>query len=157
MSNISNSKEEVLLEAIRTLMIADNADTGVTLREIHYYVADRIFPTEQNMDEDFPQFGITTESVSDELNLPTGDYFVEVIAHTKKDAKYAITDLLRMDARVLVLINKKPQSLNDAVSSKNLRCRLIVKMSSLRTTDPIAHLNVKRTRFRVICDDEIID
>ena len=157
MSNPTNSKEEVLMEAIRALMVADNVDTGVTVREIHYYVGDRIFPTEHNIDEEFPQFGIIIEAVTDDFNIPTGDYFAEVMSYTKKDALSAITTLLRMDARVLVLINKKPQSLNDAVSSKNLRCRLIVKMSSFKTTDPIANLNVKRTRFRVICDDEIID
>jgi hypothetical protein len=157
MSNVINAKEEVLMEAIRSLMVADNSNTGNPVREIHYYAADRIFPTEHNIDEDFPQFGIVIESVLDDQILPTGEYFAEVISYVKKDYENSIRTLLRMDARVLALINKKHASLNAAVISKNLRCRLIVKMSSLRISDPIAQLNTKRTRFRVTCDDETID
>lgn len=158
MSNIDNSKEEVLLQAVRKLLVDDNADTGKTVREIDYYVGDRIYLTDKNIDNaTFPQIILSVDAAEDELGLPTGNYVLDVRTYVNIDDEYAKTKLKRIDARVLVLINKRSDSLNSAVTGKNLRCRLIVKMSSLETTDPIAHLYIKRTSYRVILDDEVID
>ena len=157
MSNINNSKEEILIQAVRTLFVNDDTDTGKTVREINYYVGDRIFLTDKNIDEDFPQIVLSADSVYDELELPTGNYILEIRTFVKIDDSYAQTKLMRINSRMLVLINKQPESLNSAVLGKNLRCRLIVKMSSINVTDPVAHLYMRRTSFRVILDDETLN
>ena len=151
------AKEEVLVEAVRAILVADNADTGVTVREINFYCADRIYMSDKNADKAFPQIFMQTDTGQDQLNLPSGDYFFETTCCVKMDDTNPQQTLYRMDSRVLALINKKPNTLNLAVPSKNLRCRLIVKTTSLKFTDPLAQLYMKTTRFRVILDDETLD
>ncbi|MHA2363874.1 MAG: hypothetical protein ACXAC7_07940 [Candidatus Hodarchaeales archaeon] len=150
------AKEEVLVEAVRAVLIADNTDTGGTVREIDFYCGDRIYMADKNLDNDFPQIFLNTDAAPDQQLLPSGNYFLETTCCVKMDYTNAQQTMYRMDSRVLALINKKPDTLNLAVPSKNLRCRLILKMSSIRFTDPIAQLYLKNTRFRVILDDETL-
>ena len=72
------------------------------------------------------------------------------------DDNYAKTKLSNMAARAIYLLDKQSDQLNLA-SSKNLRCRLISKMSSIESQDLLDKLYSNLITFRVVCDDEIID
>ncbi len=155
MSNVE-AKEEVLYEALKSIIISDNVDTGQTVRELHFYIADRISREQKRTADANPQMTMLVEHAGDEEAIPSGSYFVEIRSYVHFDYDYPLTTVGRIESRMLTLINKKPNILNLA-TSKNLRCRLCVKTSSIPTVDQIARLHIKVTRFRLICDDENID
>ena len=62
MSNISYSKINVIIEAVRNLLVSDNSNTGLEVREIHYYCSDRIFRSYIRINHDFPQIILECDS-----------------------------------------------------------------------------------------------
>lgn len=157
MSNESNSKEDVLLEAARTLLVNDNSDTSNTVREIHFYCADRIERDYVAAKTEFPKITLSIVHGLTHLGLPSGGYFLNVTGHYEISEQNSLTMLSRMMARAFFLLNKKYDDLNVAVSSKNLRCRQILMLSSDTNKDELLKHYVKTTRFSVICDDETLD
>lgn len=154
------SKEEVLAEAIRILLIADTSDTTETVREIMFYISDANkvrYSGDLTIDFDsYPALTFKVESNGDENNLPTGNYLVQIMGSINANVSTPQATLKRLMSRVDYLINKKPNGLNTAVSSKNLRCRLILKTSVQEYEDFIKKVHRKLHMFSVQCDDEIL-
>lgn len=156
MSNEQYSKSKVILEAVRSIMTDDDANTGNELREIQYYCADRVYRGNLRVKSDFPQISMRVEEGLDELNIPSGEYFLEVSSHEKFDANSPQDVLDGISSRIQFLLNKKPDQLNLA-TSKNLRCRLIIKLSALLIEDYVNRVFTKTIRFRTVCGDETIN
>ena len=157
MSNETYAKENVLLEAARTLLVNDNSNTGNTVREIQFYCADRIERDHTPAKTDFPKITLSVAHGLTHLGLPSGSYFLNVTGHFEISDQNSLTKLSRMMARAFFLLNKKFDDLNVAVSGKNLRCRQILMLSSDTNRDELLKHYVKTSRFSVICDDEILD
>jgi hypothetical protein len=156
MSNEKYSKSKVILEAVRSILVADNSNTGNEVREIEYYCSDRIHRGNLRTKSAFPQITFGIDEGYDELNLPSGHYYLSVSAHERFDSKYPQETLDNISSRIAFLLNKKPNQLNLA-TSKNLRCRLIVKISALLVQDYTNKVFTKSINFRMICGDEIFN
>ena len=135
MANEEYSKSKTILEAVRNIFVGDNANTGNDVREIEYYCADRVYRGNLNVGHDFPQITISVDEGINGLNLPSGEYFLEVNSHNKFSSSNAQDVVDNMSSRVEFLLSNKPNQLNLAVTSKNLRCRIVRKLSALLTGD----------------------
>jgi hypothetical protein len=158
MSNPNESKEELLLAAVRELLVDDNSDTGVTVREIHYYCADRIQREHVNADIAYPRIDLEIEVTDTATNLPSGNFFLNVTPKVGMNQSYAQTTLDRITQRCIHLLENQENNLNlaAAVSGKNLRVRLIQKESALRVPDGVFETFSKFIRFSVIMDDDVL-
>ena len=136
-------------------MVADNVDTGYELREIEYYCANRIYRGNLRITSVFPQITMNVEEGLDELNLPSGEYFLEMNVHEKFDAKHPQDTLDNISSRIQFLLNEKPDQLNLA-TGKNLRVWLIIKLSALPLQDYVNRIFTKTVRYKIICGDETI-
>ncbi len=155
--NMKESKTNILLEAVRSIFIADTTNTGFTSREINFYVGQRIYRTRMENHESFPQITMDVDEYESELSLPSNRNLLTIQVHVKKDSQYALTVLGNLSNRIEYLLNKKPSSINLAVdSSKKLRCRLINKISGLLTTDELKEVHTKTLIFEVVLGDEIL-
>jgi len=154
--NVKESKTNILLEAVYKILSEDSANTGYTMREMNFYVGDNINRPRLEMGAEFPQVTFEVDEYETDLLIPTQKYQLTVSGHVKKDMAYAQTTLDNLTARIEYLLNKKPSSLNLAVPSKKLRCRLINKISGLKTTDELKEVHTKNLIFEVVLDDEII-
>ena len=154
------SKEEVLAEAIRNLLIADIVDTTEIVREIMFYItnANKVrYSGDLTVDFDsYPVLTFKIEGNGDDNNLPTGNYLVQIMGTINANASTPQAILKRLMSRVDSLINKKSNNLNTAVSSKNLRCRVILKTGVQEYEDFIKKVHRKLHMFSVQCDDEIL-
>lgn len=160
MPNLSEDKANLILQAAIKILTDDNANTGFALREIEFYVADRIQQEDSRVQIDFPKIDVFVEDGVAEIALPTMEFFLEIIPKTKIETAGSKTDLNRIAARTAFLLDGKPESLNAAllaVSAIPLRCRLLQKQSALRTTDAVLGIYFNTVRFFVQCDDEIIN
>lgn len=155
MSNVTESKVNILLEAVYKILSADSTNTGVTMREITHYTTN-ISRKKIEQQSTFPQITFEVDEQESELLLPSQSYLLTVSAHVKKDMQYALTSLDNLTARIEYLLNKKPSSINLAVSGKNLRCRLINKISGMKVTDELKEVHTKNLIFEVVLGDEII-
>jgi len=160
--NESNAKEEVLLEAIVGTLIDDTVNTSKTVREIAYYCSDRVYLTyEFDNDAVFPQLVIDVEQLVSEIKMPTTQFMVSVKAYVSMNKSasgndYPQTRLIRLTSRVVFLLHNKQDSLNDEVSSKNLRCRIIQHFHTSKDDILTDKVYGKNIIFSVICDNEII-
>jgi hypothetical protein len=107
-------------------------------------------------DSAFPKITMDVDEYESENNLPTQKSLLTIQAHIKKNDSYALTSLGNLSNRIEYLLNKKPASINLAVSSKKLRCRMINKISGLLTTDELKEVHTKTLMFDVVMDDEIL-
>lgn len=153
MSNESYSKSKVVLEAVRSILVSDNVNTGNEVREIDHYCGDRIYREYTKPKKTFPQITLAIEEDISGIVLPTGGYFLEIKVHTAFDQHSPLDTKDNITARILFLLENKPASLNLA-TSKNLRCRLINKMSVHPTQDFIEKTYINVIRFKLICDHE---
>ena len=159
MSNLAYSKAEVIISAVRELLLGDNAATGNTVGSINSYVVDRIAREDTNIEQDAPKITLSIEDGAAEHDLPSRTYFLTVNPITHMDGDTPQTTLHRIASRIDFLLNNKPASLNAtaAASGKNLRCRLLIQESALRVPDAVDRFYSKIMRYRVICDDETIN
>lgn len=155
--NLTEDKTNILMEAVRTVLISDTVNTGYTTREIKYYVDTRIYRTRQEDSSVFPKITMDVDEYESELSLPSARYLLTIQAHVKKDMSYALTALGNLSNRIEYLLNKKPSSINLVVNSKKLRCRLINKISGLLTTDELKEVHTKTIIFEVVLGDEILN
>lgn len=157
MSNVAYAKDNIILQAVRSILVGDNVNTNNDVREIHYYCADRIYRQFHNVNQPFPQIVMKVEAGDVEKGLPSGKYYLELMGCVSISDGHAQTKLSNMMARAEYLLAKQSAQLNLAVVGKNLRARRVDKVSDFLDTDPIDKLHKKTIRFMVICDDEIID
>jgi len=160
MSNESYSKDEIILAAVREILLGDNAATGNDVGSIDSYVSNRIQREDVHVVIDFPRIDLSVEEGGAEVGLPTRRYFLVIKPRTHMDENTSPqTTLDRIGARIDFLLNNKPASLNAtaAASGKNLRCRLLIQESALRVPDAVDRFYSKIMRYRVICDDETIN
>lgn len=155
--NLKESKSNILMEAVRTILVGDTTNTGYTSREIAYYCGTRIFRTRTEDDSAFPKITMDVDEYESELALPSSRCLLTIQAHVKKDMSYALTNLGNLSNRIEYLLNKQIASINLAVSSKKLRCRLINKVSGLLTTDELKEVHTKTLIFDVVLDDETLN
>jgi hypothetical protein len=156
-SNETYSKENVLLEAVRTLLVNDNSNTSKIVREIHFYCGDRIERDFVAARTVFPKITLSVDHAAVHSGLPSGTYFLDVTGHYEIGEQNSLTKLSRMMARSNFLLNEKHDNLNVAVSGKNLRCRQILMLSSIGRKDEFLKHYLRTLRFSVVCDDEILD
>lgn len=164
MSNVNYAKENVILEAVRSILVADNGTLSSDVKSIHQYVADRIIrkkaflePPEESL--------ITMEVISrgGNYNLPSSSWFLTITAINPMEAEPIVAgsnaqdDVANMSQRIEYLLNKKHDDLNNSVPTKNLRCRLINRISLLPTDDEKLKLYKRDIVFEMITDDEILD
>ena len=156
MSNLTVSKSEVIISAVRELLLGDNAATGNDVDSIDSYVSNRISRVDTNIDVNAPKIDLGVEEGQADLDLPTRTYFLTVAPITHMDGDVPQTTLDRISSRIDFLLNNKPSSLNgtSTATGKNLRCRLIIQESALRVPDTIERTYTKVLRYRVVCDDE---
>ncbi len=152
--NELESKTEILYSSIYKILKDDDANTNNTLREIHYYVKDRIIRKNLRHNLINPKILMEiTEQISD-LGLPTAKYLLELTVVVDETEQYALTILDRITSRVEFLLNKKQASINLAYPSKNLRCRTINKISGITSYDGLQKIHQKNIMFDLIIDDE---
>ena len=160
MSNVSEDKRNLIFQAAIKILVDDNADTSLAMREIEFYVNDRIQQEDSRVQVDFPKIDILVEDGASEISLPTSEFFLEIVPKTQIAIAGSKTDLNRITGRSMFLFDGKPESLNAslaAVSSIPLRCRLLQKQSALPITDAVLGIYSNTIRFLVQCDDEIIN
>jgi len=152
------SKPKVLLEAVRTLLLADNSNTGNEVREIEYYVKNNIYRTYIFDKLKFPQINISVNELGDLVSLPSSELLLKVIVWVKSDDSFPQDKLDNIVQRCIYLINKKPINLNNAVVGKDLRCRSIIHYSTIDNNERLDdEVFGKEIWFNVKCDDEIIN
>lgn len=155
--NQVNSKEEVLLAAAINILSADTIPVANSVREISFYCNDRIYRTDAQITQILPSLTLNTEELASNFTLPTSEYILEVTAWVNFSHSFPLTTINNFSARVIYLLDKQMDSLNDAVPGKNLRCRLISKLSSIKTSDAVLKVYQKTMRFRVVLDDETLE
>ena len=154
--NITESKSNILMEAVYKILTTDTADTGLKSREISHYCSNRVFRSKLLVSPIFPLITMETDEIGGELLLPSQRFLLTVQAHVKKEMEYALTSLDNLSNRIEYLLNKNTTSINLAVSSKKLRCRLINKVSALLTTDELKEVHTKSIQFDVVIGDELL-
>lgn len=153
--NEEYSKSKVILESVRSILIGDNQNTGNDVREISHYCGNRIFRGKLRSKQQFPQITINTDEGFNDIVIPSGYYFLEVNSHVVYDSKSPQDTLDDIATRVIFLLDRKSSQLNLA-TSKNLRCRIIQKMSSMSIEDDLDRVYTRTIRFKMICDDETV-
>jgi hypothetical protein len=161
MSNITYSKEVVILEAVNTILISDVLSTGNEVKSIKNYVDNRVYRTytedKNNTNKFMPQLNMEMESMETNPSLPTGEYILTIKAFINQDASRPKDILDNLMARVCYLLDKKEKNLNNS-SNKNLRCVRCRKYSLIDNND---YLNKaiygKQVIFTLKCMDEILD
>jgi hypothetical protein len=157
------AKDEILAEAIRILLIADTTPTGADVREVMYYVnsiSEIRYSNDLAADfGSYPALSIKTERSGDNNNLPTGFYLVHIMGSIEVNTTQSRPQekLKRLMSRVDALVNKKTNDLNNAVSSKNLRCRLFINSGSQEYEDFIKKIHRILITYKVQCDDETLN
>lgn len=159
MSDISNNKlfakENVLLQSVIQILIQDNTNTNAEIREIHHYVADRIFRSFVDKKKENPQIVIAIQDNGDSVSLPTGSYIVMITAFVPMSHPFAPDVLSNLTARISYLLNKNEDNLNNIVPSKHLRCRRMLKFSLVDNNDYLdLEIYGKNILFDVVCDYE---
>lgn len=157
MSNTTEAKTNILLEAVKKILSDDNSTLSTTMKAIHYYIADNIMRKRLEQIVDYPAVTMDVDEQGTDLLIPTQKYLLTVSAHVKKTMAYAQTELDNLTARIEYLLNKKPASINLAVASKKLRCRLINKISGVKVTDELKEIHSKHLMFEVVLDDETVN
>jgi hypothetical protein len=155
--NELESKSEILYSSIYSILKNDDTNTGKTVREINFYVADRIVRKYLRHNFGNPKILMEiTEQVSN-LGLPTAKYLLELTAVVDETENYALTIIDRICSRIEFLFNKKQTSINLVYPSKNLRCRTINKMSAIPSYDGLEKVHKKNIIFDIIVDDENLE
>lgn len=155
--NETYSKSLVLMEAVRSILIADTTDTHKTVREIKHYVSQRVYQSHlPNPSVLLPEITLYVDDGPSSLSLSSGTYYLNIKVWVSEDATTPNETLDNITARIEFLLNHKHEDLNGAVSSKSLRCRMIVKESSQKISDPVLKVLTRHIIYYIICDDEII-
>jgi hypothetical protein len=150
------SKQEVLIESVRTMFINDNANTGNTVREISHYVSNRIYRKYKIENKPFPQTILEVTEFESALGLPSGNYNLKITNYVRMDSSEPWTVLGNLTARQINLLDKNQHQLNLVIPDKKLRCRLIQKNSVNDSDDTLSKLYIKVVSFFIICDKENI-
>lgn len=151
-----DSKVELLYSAIQKILKDDNIDTGSDVREIQFYVEDRILRKNLRQNLSNPKILMDITEQLSESNLPTSSYMLELMVVVDETQSYSLTVLDRIIARIEYLLNRKHNSLNAAMSTKYLRCRKILKTSAITTYDGLMKIHIKNIMFDIQADDEIL-
>jgi hypothetical protein len=157
--NQNYSKINVLYEAVRSVLINDKTETAQEVREFKYYCNERVTRGFLPIAKIFPQCAMKLSDVGSNLGLPSAEYDLELRIWVDINSTYPQTTLENIATRAIFLLDHKPENLNNSIlTEKNLRCRLINKMSAHDYTDELENksLYCKVLFFRVICDDEIL-
>ena len=154
--NESFSKVELMLTAIRTILVDDVYNTYKEVREIKYYAKDRIFRSNLNSKEIFPQIILSVDEMDSNIALPTQRMMLNISIYVNKNDSNAHTTLDRISSRIEFLLNKKNNNINNVEPNKNLRCRKIIKVSAITSIDNLMDVISKTIIFDIIVDDEII-
>ena len=159
--NESYSKDEVIAEAIHSILTGDTSNTGKTVREIMYYISDAKqirYSSEFNVEGTYPMITFKVEPTQTSEFLPTGEFLLTITTSIKASESIPQTTLKRITARIDALIDNKPNALNNAVSSsKYLRCRRIKRTNSQEVHDAIKEVYKKVHYYEIQCDDEILN
>lgn len=155
MTQSDYSKNIVIAEALRAILVGDNTNTTKEVREIHFYVADRIFRGHQpSADQDYPQITYEVRNGEHSIELPTAEFTVEIFAFAKYTDDLPLTKLDNLSARITTLLN--PDSLN-AATSKRLRCRTINIVDISIGHIDVAELHRLTITFALRCDAEDVN
>jgi hypothetical protein len=158
MSNVNYSKENVILQAVRTLLVADNGTLTGDVKSIHTYCEDRII--RKKIFTEAPGESLATmEVVSNggDVGLPATRWFLTVTAIIPMDATNSQDNVSNFAERISILLNKKAMNLNNAVLTKNLRCRLINRLAILNADDEVLKIYKRDVNFELIIGDEILE
>lgn len=148
------SEDNLLLEAVRTLLVDDNSNTGESVREIHHYCEDRIVRSNLKTLVNRPCITMYTVGGPSDLGLPTRQYMLHLTVNTDIETESSQDILNNLAQRVIDLLDEKPKSLNDKVS-ENLRCRLVVLISNNFISDEDKGLNKRELIFRITLQKQI--
>jgi hypothetical protein len=146
------------MEAVRKVLVADTASTGYSVPSIASSVSTRIFQGHTpNPTVTYPMITMTVDEGPSDLLIDTSQCYLNLRIWVQESADKAPNVLDAISTRIEYLINKKPEVLNQIVSSKKLRCRLIYRQSSVRSSDPVLEVITKHMIFFVILDDETVN
>ncbi len=148
---IQYSKPNVLAQAIVSLLRNDNTDTLQEVREVHFYVADRIYRGHQIIEREYPHISFEIFTSEQSISLPTGEFFVEIMSYAKFSDAEPLTKLDHLNARIVHLLT--PDNLN-AATSKRLRCRIVQVTDIVFGHIDVAELHRNTITLRVQCDAE---
>lgn len=155
--NKNYSKNELILIGVRKLLVDDNTNTGAEVREIQFYCEDRIYRTDLNHAATFPQILMEIDSMDSSILIPTSKFILTIKICIKRGTSGANMVLDRMATRVEYLLNRQHEKINIAADlAKNLRCRMIRKISAIRATDMIMDIITEIIMFEIVLDDEIL-
>lgn len=150
--NESYSKELSLLESFITILSNDNTDTGKDVREITYYVSDRIF-REFNGGDNFPQINIEVNNDGANIGIPSAEYTAYFRVYNSYGNNYPQDTIDRICTRIIFLLNKNYNLINETIN-KSIKCRFINHLATQRDDRIEIQVYGKVVIFNLICDDE---
>jgi len=156
--NQNYAKENVILEAIRTILVGDNAILTTQVKSIHQYCEDRIIK-KTAFTEPPGNTLIMMEIIrrGGQDGIPSSNWFLTITAVIPMDSLNAQDIVVEMASRIEFLLNRKPANLNSVVSStKYLRCRYINHIGTIPVDDDVKKLYKRDVTFDIIVDDEIM-
>ena len=154
--NQTVSKTTAILRAIRKILISDTTNTGYEVREVSFYVSNRIVQGTMPAPVNMPHITLSEDDGDQRQLLPSGEYFVPVRCWVDMDTDSPNDTINNLVTRIIFLLHNKQDQLNTQYPSDNLRCRLITKQSNTLLNDGQARLISRTILFRVIADDEIL-
>jgi hypothetical protein len=156
--NQNVSKINLILGTVRDILIGDTTpvESSAEVKELNSYIAGRVYRSwSYNPDvKVFPQVTMICTDGASNLNLPSGKYSLDIKIWESFDASYPQTTIENISTRIDFLLNKQEKKLN--LSNSTLRCRQILRMDSINSTDVIDRLYTKTLYYNLICDDEIL-
>lgn len=154
--NQNYSKQNTLLKSVRAILIGDTAVLATEVREIKYYVSNRIVQGQNPVSLLMPQVTMDVNDGMNEQLLPSGEYYLMIKCWVEQDSEAPNDTLNNLSTRIIYLLNNRYNELNTKFPSENLRCRFIVKQSNTKHVDAVAKIIDRTILFRVIADDEIL-
>jgi hypothetical protein len=156
--NRDYSKENVILESVRTILVNDNGILTGDVKSIHQYCEDRIIRKMAFINPpDDKLITIDVAKNNENIGLPSSTWYLSVTAIIPMDQPYAQDDVSRMATRIVYLLNKKPADLNNVAPQKYLRCRFIINISVIPADDGALKIHKRECIFEIIADDEILN
>lgn len=154
--NENFSKQNTLVKSIRKMMIDDNVNTGVDVREIFYYVGNRIGHGSYPIAQVNPQITIDVNDGLQNQSIPTGDYWAIIKIWVDMDSEAPNDTINNIASRVIFLLHNRSAEMNLQYPVEKLRCRNVLKQSNLKSEDKILKSYVRVVVFGIKADDEIL-
>jgi hypothetical protein len=162
--NIAYSKENIILESIRNILINDtvNVPSGYEVKNLSQYIssgalADRVVRKQlMSNDNVFPMITISVESNVINENVPSSEFTLIVTAHIKEGYPYLHTTLANMATRINYLLGDKKDLINSQFPNKKLKCVYIKSSAPLEAFDSLFKIYSKHCFFRIVVLDEIV-